>query len=55
MTFLEWESLVGFKEEDWRIKQRLSERFNIGDGNNHNLKTKLIKDCDIILLLVLTT
>lgn len=30
------------------------ERFSIGDGNNHNLKTKLVKDCIVILLVVLT-
>lgn len=48
-TFLEWKSLAGFKEEDWRIKQRLS-RFSIRDGNNNNLKTELIKDCVLILI-----
>lgn len=51
MTFLERKSLVGFREEDWRIKQRLSKRFNIRDGNNHNLKAKAVKDCVVILLI----
>lgn len=35
-------------------RTEMSEKFNIWDGYNHNLKTKLIKDCDVILLLVLT-
>lgn len=55
MTFLEQNRLVGFREEDWRIKQRWSERFTVGDGSNHSLKTKLIKDCVVILLLELPT
>lgn len=50
VTFLERKSLVGFEEENSRRKQKLSRRFTIRDGNNHNLKTKLIKDCVVILI-----
>lgn len=41
-SFLNQKSLIGFKEEVWRIKQILNEKIDTEDGNKLNLKKKVI-------------